>query len=34
MSLGPKGVLEYIEEDNLEYYKKSKDIFFRILTNI
>jgi len=32
--LGPKGVLEYIEEDNLKYYKRSKDIFFRILINI
>ena len=31
VSLGPKGVLEYIEEDNLEYYDKSKDIFFGIL---
>ena len=34
MSLGPKGVLEYIGEDNLEYYKRSKDIFFGISTNI
>ncbi len=34
MFLGPKGVLEYIGEDNLEYYKRSKDIFFGILTNI
>ena len=32
--LGPKGVLEYIGEGNLEYYKKSKDIFFGILINI
>ena len=31
MFLGPKGVLEYIEEDNLEYYEKSKDVFFGIL---
>ena len=34
MFLGPKGVLEYIEEGNLEYYKRSKDIFFGISTNI
>ena len=32
--LGPKGVLEYIGEDNSEYYERSKDIFFGILTNI
>jgi len=32
--LGPKGVLEYIEEDNLEYYERSKDVFFGISTNI
>ena len=32
--LGPKGVLEYIEEDNLEYCERSKDVFFGILTNI
>ena len=32
--LGPKGVLEYIEEDNSEYYERSKDVFFGILTNI
>ena len=34
MFLGPKGVLEYIEEDNSEYYERSKDVFFGILTNI
>ena len=34
MSLGPKGVLEYIEEDNSEYCEKSKDVFFGISTNI
>ena len=34
ISLGPKGVLEDIEEDNRENYKRSKDIFFRISTNI
>ena len=34
MSLGPKGVLEYVEEDNGEYYDKSKDVFFEISTNI
>jgi hypothetical protein len=32
--LGPKGVLEYIREDNLEYCKRSKDVFFGISTNI
>ena len=34
MSLGPNGVLEYIEEDNKEYCDKSKDVFFEISTNI
>ena len=34
ISLGPKGVLEDIEEDNRENYERSKDIFFRISTNI
>ena len=34
MFLGLKGVLEYKEDDNLEYYNKSKDIFFGILMNI
>ena len=34
MFLGPKGVLEYIGENNLKYYKRSKDIFFGISTNI
>ena len=34
MFLGPKGVLEYIGEGNLEYYEESKDIFFGISTNI
>ena len=34
VSLGPKGVLEYIGEDNLEYYKRLKDVFFGVLTNI
>ena len=33
MSLDSKGVLEYIEEDNLKYYDKSKDVFFEILMN-
>ena len=32
--LGPKGVLEYIEEDNLEYCERLKDVFFGILINI
>ena len=32
--LGPKGVLEDIEEDNGENCERSKDIFFGILTNI
>ena len=32
--LGPKGVLEYTEEDNEKYYDKSKDVFFKILPNI
>ena len=32
--LGPKGVLEYIGEDNLEYCERSKDVFFGISTNI
>ena len=31
--LSPKGVLEYIEEDNLEYCKRSRDVFFEILMN-
>ena len=34
MFLGPKGVLEYIGEDNSEYCKRSKDVFFGISTNI
>ena len=34
MSLGPKGVLKYKEDDNLEYCDKSKDVFFGISTNI
>ena len=33
MFLGPKGVLEDIEEDNLEYYERSKDVFFGTSTN-
>ena len=33
MSLGPKGVLEYTESDNGEYWEKSKDVFFGISTN-
>ena len=33
MSLDPKGILKYMEEDNLEYCDKSKDIFFGILMN-
>ena len=32
--LGPKGVLEYIEENNSKYCERSKDVFFRILINI
>ena len=31
--LDPNRVLEYIEEDSLEYYNKSKDVFFGILMN-
>ena len=31
MFLSPKGVLKYIGEDNLKYYERSKDIFFRNL---
>ena len=34
MFLGPKGVLEYIGEGNLEYCERSKDVFFGILINI
>ena len=34
MSLGPKGVLEYTEAGSGEYYKRSKDDFFGISTNI
>jgi len=34
VSLGPKGVLEYKEDDNSEYCDKSKDVFFGISTNI
>ena len=34
ISLGPKGVLEDIEEDNGENYERSKDIFFGISMNI
>ena len=34
VSLGPKGVLEYIEEGNSEYCERSKDVFFGISTNI
>ena len=30
VSLGPKGVLKYIEEDNSEYCDKLKDVFFGI----
>ena len=33
MFLGPKGVLEYIGEDNSEYCERSKDVFFGILTD-
>ena len=33
MFLGPKGVLEYIKEDNLKYYKRLKNVFFGILIN-
>jgi hypothetical protein len=32
--LGPKRVLQYTEEDNREYYDKSRDVFFGISTNI
>jgi hypothetical protein len=34
VSLGPKGVLKYVEEDNSEYCDKLKDVFFGISTNI
>jgi hypothetical protein len=34
MSLGPNRVLEYTEAGNEEYYKRSKDDFFGISTNI
>ena len=34
VSLGPKGVLEYIGEGNSEYCERLKDVFFGILTNI
>ena len=34
MFLGLKGVLEYKEDDNLEYCDKSKNVFFGILMNI
>ena len=34
ISLDPNGILEYIEEDSLEYCNKSKDVFFGISTNI
>ena len=34
VSLGPKGVLEYIGEGNSEYCERSKDVFFGISTNI
>ena len=33
ISLGPNEVLEYIEEDSLEYYERSRDVFFGISTN-
>ena len=33
MFLGPKGVLEYIGEDNSEYCERSKDVFFGISTD-
>ena len=33
MFLDPKGVLKYVEEDNLEYCEKSRDVFFGILIN-
>ena len=33
MSLDPKGVLKYVEEDNSEYCDKLKDVFFGISTN-
>ncbi len=33
MSLDPKGVLKYVEEGNLEYYKRSRDVFFGISMN-
>ena len=33
MFLDPKGVLKYVEESNLEYYERSRDIFLGILTN-
>ena len=34
VSLGPKGVLEDIEEDNGENCERSKDVFFGISMNI
>jgi hypothetical protein len=34
VSLGPKGVLEYIGVGNVEYCERSKDVFFGISTNI
>ena len=33
MSLDPKGVLKYVEEGNLEYCERSRDVFFGILMN-
>ena len=33
MSLDSKGILKYIKEDNLEYYKRSRDVFFGISMN-
>ena len=33
MFLDPKRILKYVEESKLKYYKKLRDIFFKILTN-
>ena len=33
MSLDPKGVLKYVEESNLEYCERSRDVFLGISTN-
>ena len=33
MFLDPKGVLKYVEESNLEYYERLRDVFLEILMN-